>query len=87
VEARLAGASALNIAVKTFMNLVNYYGQQVEIDSRAVVAAQILRTKASLDAEVTVIGMRTYVEVHNREKSEQDLPPEGLTDEPSTGDR
>jgi MraZ protein len=82
VEARLAGASALNIAVKTFMNLVNYYGQQVEIDSQGrLLLPQILRTKASLDAEVTVIGMRTYVEVHNREKFEQDLPPEGLTDE------
>jgi MraZ protein len=82
VEARLAGASALNVAVKTFMNLVNYYGQQVEIDSQGrLLLPQILRTKASLDAEVTVIGMRTYVEVHNREKFEQDLPPEGLTDE------
>jgi len=61
---------------------VNYYGQQVEIDSQGrLLLPQILRTKASLDAEVTVIGMRTYVEVHNREKFEQDLPPEGLTDE------
>ncbi len=82
VEARLAGASALNIAVKTFMNLVNYYGQQVEIDSQGrLLLPQILRTKAGLDAEVTVIGMRTYVEVHNREKFEQNLPLEGLTDE------
>jgi MraZ protein len=82
VEARLAKASALNIAVKTFMNLVNYYGQQVEMDSQGrLLMPQILRAKASLDAEVTVIGMRTYVEVHNREKFEQDLPPEGLTDE------
>jgi MraZ protein len=82
VEARLAGASALNIAVKTFMNLVNYYGQQVEMDSQGrLLLPQILRAKASLDAEVTVIGMRTYVEVHNREKFEQNLPAEGLTDE------
>jgi MraZ protein len=82
VEARLAGASALNVAVKTFMNLVNYYGQQVEMDSQGrLLLPQILRTKARLDAEVTVIGMRTYVEVHNREEFEQNLPPEGLTNE------
>jgi MraZ protein len=82
VEARLAGASALNVAVKTFMKLVNYYGQQVETDSQGrLLLPQILRAKAGLDAEVTVIGMRTYVEVHDREKFEQELPPDGLTDE------
>ena len=32
---------------------------------------QILRNAAKLDGEVTVFGMRTYLEVHNREVFEE----------------
>jgi len=83
VEERLAGVSTMDDAVKTFMNLVNYYGQQVEIDDQGrVLLPQILRNKARLDdVETTVIGMGTYLEVHNRETFEKDLPPEGLSEE------
>ncbi len=39
------------------MNLVNYYGQQVEMDNQGrLLMPQILRNKATLDGEVTVIG-------------------------------
>jgi MraZ protein len=56
------------------MNLTSYYGQQVEVDSQArLLLPQILRTKAQLDAEVTVIGMRSYIEVHNREMLERSM--------------
>jgi MraZ protein len=82
VEERLAGASALDDAVEEYLNVVNYYGQQVEMDNQGrLLLPQILRTKASLDAEVTVMGMRTFVAVHNREVFEKELPAEGLSDE------
>jgi MraZ protein len=82
VEERLAGASALDDAVEEYLNLVNYYGQQVEMDNQGrLLLPQILRTKASLDAEVTVMGMRTFLAVHNRENFEKELPAEGLTEE------
>jgi MraZ protein len=82
VEERLSGASALDEAVEEYTNLVNYYGQQVEIDGQGrLVLPQILRNKASLDGDVTVIGMRSFVAVHNRENFERALPPEGLNDE------
>ena len=82
VEERLAGASALDDAVEEYLNLVNYYGQQVEMDNQGrLLLPQILRTKASLDAEVTVMGMRTFLAVHNREMFEKELPAEGLTEE------
>jgi len=82
VEERLAGASALDDAVEEYLNVVNYYGQQVEMDNQGrLLLPQILRTKASLDAEVTVMGMRTFVVVHNREVFEKELPAEGLSDE------
>ncbi len=82
VEERLAGASALDDAVEEYLNLVNYYGQQVEMDNQGrLLLPQILRTKASLDAEVTVMGMRTFLAVHNREVFEKELPADGLTEE------
>ncbi len=82
VEERLAGASALDDAVEEYLNLVNYYGQQVEMDNQGrLLLPQILRSKASLDAEVTVMGMRTFLAVHNREIFEKELPAEGLSEE------
>ena len=73
-EEQLAEASEMDDAVRKYMNLTSYYGQQVEVDSQArLLLPQILRSKAQLDAEVTVIGMRSYIEVHNREMLEQSL--------------
>jgi MraZ protein len=82
VEERLAGTSVLDEAVEEFTNLVNYYGQQVEIDNQGrLVLPQILRNKANLDGDVTVIGMRNFLAIHHRESFEKALPPDGLKDE------
>jgi len=79
-EEQLAESSTLDDSVKKYLNLTSYYGQQVEVDSQArVLLPQILRSAAQLDAEVTVFGMRTYLEVHNREIFEQNLPANELT--------
>lgn len=84
VEERLADSSTMDDAVRKYMNLTSYYGQQVEMDNQArLLLPQILRSSAKLDAEVTVFGMRTYLEVHNREAFEQQLPENELT----AGDR
>jgi MraZ protein len=81
-EEQLAESSTLDDSVKKYLNLTGYYGQQVEMDSQArLLLPQILRSAASLDAEVTVIGMRTYLEVHNRLVFEQNLPINELTAE------
>jgi MraZ protein len=81
-EERLAESSTLDDAVKKYLNLTSYYGQQVEMDNQArLLLPQILRGAAQLDAEVTVFGMRTYLEVHNREIFEQNLPANELTAE------
>jgi MraZ protein len=69
-------------AVRKYLNLTSYYGQQVEMDNQArLLLPQILRNSARLDAEVTVFGMRTYLEVHNREAFEKKLPGNELTAE------
>ncbi|HEU5350661.1 MAG TPA: division/cell wall cluster transcriptional repressor MraZ [Terracidiphilus sp.] len=81
-EAQLAGSSTMDDAVRKYLNLTSYYGQQVEMDTQArILLPQILRQSARLDAEVTVFGMRTYLEVHNREDFERNLPANELTAE------
>ena len=65
---------------RKYLNVTSYYGQQVEMDNQArLLLPQILRSSAKLDAEVTVFGMRTYLEVHNREIFEANLAANQLT--------
>jgi MraZ protein len=83
VEQKLLKVSALDPAVEQYLNLVNYYGQQVEMDSQGrILLPQLLRTKARLDAEVNVMGKLKFIEVHNQEIfAREQLPPEGLSPE------
>lgn len=76
------GSSTFDEAVQKYLNLTSYYGQQVEMDNQArVLLPQILRGTARLDAEVTVFGKLTYLEVHNRETFEQSLEVNRMTAE------
>jgi MraZ protein len=80
VEEQLADSSTMDDAVRKYLNLTSYYGQQVEMDNQArLLLPQILRSSARLDAEVAVFGMRTYLEVKNREIFESDLAANTLT--------
>ena len=83
VEARLnSRSSALDDAAEEYMTLVNYYGQEVEMDNPGrVLLPQILRTKARLDGDVTVMGMRVFLAVDNRGELEKRLPSEGMSEE------
>ncbi len=79
-EEQLADASDMDEAVKKYLNLTSYYGQQVEMDNQArILLPQILRNSAQLDAEVTVFGMRVYIEVHNREIFERNMAANAMT--------
>jgi len=81
IEAKLAKASTLDDDADAYRDLVNYYGQQVEMDNQGrILLPQILRDKARLDGEVIVIGKGNLLAVHNRETFEKALP-EGLTEE------
>ena len=82
IEEQLADASTMDDAVRKYMNVTSYYGQQVEMDNQArILLPQILRNAAKLDGEVTVFGMRTFLAVHNREIFEQNLVANQLTAE------
>lgn len=73
IEQKLMKVSALDPAVEQYLNVVNFYGQQVEIDSQGrVLLPQILRSKARLDAEVNVMGKLTFIDVHNAESFEKE---------------
>jgi len=81
-EEQLADSSTMDDAVRKYLNVTSYYGQQVEIDNQArLLLPQILRSSARLDAAVAVFGMRTYLEVHNREIFESNLAANELTAE------
>ena len=79
IEQKLTKVSFLDPAVEQYLNVVNFYGHQVEIDSQGrVLLPQILRSKAKLDAEVNVMGKVTFIDVHNAESFEkQQMPPNG----------
>lgn len=81
-EAQLAEFSTMDDSVQKYLNLTSYYGQQVEMDNQArVLLPQILRGTARLDSDVAVFGKTTYLEVHNREMFEQNLPANDMTAE------
>jgi MraZ protein len=82
VEQQLADSSTMDDAVRKYLNVTSYYGQQVEMDSQSrLLLPQILRNAAQLDGEVTVFGMRTFLEVHNRVVFEQNLAANQMTAE------
>jgi MraZ protein len=80
VESQLVQSSTMDEAVRKYLNVTSYYGQQVEMDNQArLLLPQILRNTAKLDAEVAVFGKLTYLEVHNREVFEKSLAENELT--------
>ena len=81
-EEQLADASTMDDAVRKYLNVTSYYGQQVEVDNQSrVLLPQILRGTAKLDSEVTVFGKLDHLEVRNREKFEQTDPARLMTKE------
>jgi len=81
-EKLLAEYSTMDDAVEKYLHLTSYYGQQVEIDSQArILLPQILREKARLNAEVSVLGKLIYLDVQNEKDFEQGLPEYEMTAE------
>jgi MraZ protein len=80
-EAQLAESSEMEEAVQKYLSITGYYGQQVEMDAQTrLLIPQILRSAAGLDDEEAVlIGMGTYIEVHNRKRFEQNVLGNKLT--------
>lgn len=81
-ERELGLASGFEPAVKKYLAVTSYYGQQVEMDAQArILLPQILRSKAGLDdEEAVVLGMGQYLELHNRKRFEARTETEKLTE-------
>jgi len=87
IEAKLGTLPSTNPAKRKFLDVTNYYGQMAEMDNQGrLLLPQILRDKASLNADVVVYGAQKSLEVLNRptiEAQEQKLTAEdmaGLSD-------
>ena len=68
IEQKLAGLSTFNPTKKKFLDRVNYWGQQVEMDGQGrLLMPQLLRDAAQIKGEVAVTGQLTHLVVRNLE--------------------
>lgn len=82
VERKLAEVPSSNRAKQRYLERVNYFGQQLRLDSQGrVVIPQILRDAAQIVGEVVVSGRIDQLEVWNRERFDQKLSAEPFTEE------
>src|SRR5215467_2277706 len=82
IEQKLAGLSTFNPTKKKFLNRVNYYGQQVEMDGQGrLLIPQLLRETAQIKGEVAVLGNLTCLEVRNLELLRKEIEEQPFTTE------
>jgi MraZ protein len=82
IEQKLAGLSSFNPTKKKFLERVNYWGQQVEMDGQGrLLIPQLLREAAQIKGEVAVVGYLNYLEVRNLETYRKKIQEEKFTPE------
>ena len=82
LEKRLSQAGSVNPARKKFLNMVNYYGQQVSIDKQGrVLVPTVLRDSADIKGEVTVLGSINCIDIWNRQRYVEDIRKNPLTND------
>jgi len=89
IEEKLAKLPNFNPAKKKFLNRVNYFGQQVQMDGQGrVLIPALLRESADIRGEVAVLGNLTYLEVRNMEafRAEMEQNPFTAEDEQTLND-
>ena len=81
-ETRVLTTSSVRPLVTRLKNALNYFGQAAVMDAQGrILIHPLLREKARLDGEVTVIGQQNYLEVWNRGEFESRLLAQPLQDE------
>ena len=82
IERKLSNMPANHPSRLKFLDLVNFYGQEGELDSQGRVAIPPhLRESASIIGEVRVFGRINHIEVWNAERFAQKLQRGAWTDE------
>ncbi len=67
VERKIAEIPSVLPARQKFLDRVNYFGQEAKMDKQGRILIQpILRESASMQGEVVVLGMQTWLEIWNR---------------------
>jgi MraZ protein len=81
IEASLAAAPS-SAARQKFLDVTNYYGQAVEMDSQGrLLMPQLLREKADLKGDVAVLGQNKKLVVINDERAQAKIAAAPLTGE------
>lgn len=79
-EARLARASSHNRSKQRFLDRVNYYGQEVEIDGQGrLLIPALLREEAQISGEVNVLGDLDHLTIWNRARFQDRLKNNPIT--------
>ena len=82
IEQKLAGLSNYNPTKKKFLDRVNYWGQQVEMDGQGrLLIPQLLRDAAQIKGEVAVTGNLNRLLVRNLESYRKQVEDEKFTPE------
>jgi MraZ protein len=82
IESRLAAMPATDPTRQRFLERVNYFGAQVELDAQGrLVLPPILRERAAMDGEVVVSAQIDHLEVWNRERLERRFADEPFSDD------
>lgn len=73
-EAKLAALPSLNPTRAKLLNVSNYYGQVVDMDSQGrVTIPGLLRDAADIKGEVAVMGFLQYLVVRNAEQLKKEI--------------
>jgi transcriptional regulator MraZ len=82
IEQKLKGMASNHPSRLKFLDRVNYYGQESELDAQGrVVIPAHLRDSATIVGDVRVFGRIDYLEVWNEERFVQKLTREAWTDD------
>jgi MraZ protein len=82
LEARLMALPATDRARTRFLERVNYFGQQVQMDNQGrLVIPQILRDRAGMNGDVVVSGQLDHLVVWNHERFLNRLDQEPFTED------
>jgi transcriptional regulator MraZ len=82
IEQRLAAAASTNPSRLRFLDRINYFGQVSELDAQGRVVIPVrLRDSATMDGDVDVLGLVTYLDVWNHDRFVTKLQREPYTDD------
>lgn len=66
IEKKLAAVPSTHPSKQKFMDRVNYYGQEAQVDNQGrILIHSLLRESATMAGEVAVLGKHSYLEVWN----------------------